>query len=206
VARLRGVSSYARRGPTREPYDTVLLVCEGKKTETNYFARLRAVNGLSSANIHIMHSGATDPISIVEFAQARLNDFDRVFCIFDRDGHDGYDAAVARIVALNNTKIAAITSWPCFEFWVLLHFGYTSAPFARTHDVSSCDRVVREVKRHMPDYQKATPNVYDLLAGRLNDAVRHGIRLAAENRRSGSRSPATRVHELVQYLLALRAQ
>ena len=32
----RGPESYKRRGPVREAYDYVLIVCEGAKSEPNY--------------------------------------------------------------------------------------------------------------------------------------------------------------------------
>ena len=77
----RAAGSYARRGPVREPYDRVLIVCEGKKTEPYYFRGLRLHYRLSSANIEIMPADGTDPLSIVSFAQTRLGDYDRAFCV-----------------------------------------------------------------------------------------------------------------------------
>jgi len=57
----RSAKAYARRGPTREPHDYVLIVCEGTKTGPNYFFGLSNNYSLSSANIKILHGGATDP-------------------------------------------------------------------------------------------------------------------------------------------------
>jgi hypothetical protein len=77
--RRRTAGSYARRGPVREPYDRVLIVCEGKKTEPYYFGGLRLHYRLSSANIEITPANGTDPMSIVSFAEARLDEYDRAF-------------------------------------------------------------------------------------------------------------------------------
>jgi len=38
---MRRPESYRRLSPQREPYDYVLIVCEGEKTEPNYFYGLR---------------------------------------------------------------------------------------------------------------------------------------------------------------------
>jgi len=37
----RTATEYVRRGPEREPYEYVIIVCEGKKTEPNYLNGLR---------------------------------------------------------------------------------------------------------------------------------------------------------------------
>ena len=206
-ARRRTARSYARRGPVREPYDRVLIVCEGKKTEPYYFGGLRLHYRLSSANIEITPANGTDPMSIVAFAEARLDEYDRAFCVFDRDGHQNYDAAVARVaqsVERNEEKLVAITSWPCFEFWLLLHFDYSAAPFNRAGRKSPCERVISKLLNHIPNYTKGQRSIYDLLAAKTPDAIRHASRLNRENLQTGSTNPSTRVHELVEYLIALR--
>jgi hypothetical protein len=205
--RRRTARSYARRGPVREPYDRVLMVCEGEKTEPYYFGGLRLHYRLSSANIEITPAEGTDPISIVSFAEARLNEYDRVFCIFDRDGHQNYEAAVSRVAQSaegHAGQLVAITSWPCFEFWLLLHFGYSAAPFNAAGTKSSCDRVISQLMNHIPDYTKGKRPIYDLLAPKIRDALRHASRLHRENLQTGSTNPSTRVHELVEYLIALK--
>src|SRR5882757_9752287 len=95
----RQAKTYARRGPQREPYDLVLIVCEGTKTEPNYLTGLRNAYRLSSANIKILPAGATDPMSIVAFTQSEMTreQYDRAYCVFDRDGHQTYDGALQRI-------------------------------------------------------------------------------------------------------------
>ena len=187
--RRRTAESYARRGPIREPYDRVLIVCEGEKTEPHYFGGLRKHYRLSSANIEITPADGTDPVSIVSFAEARLGEYDRAFCVFDRDGHQNYTAAVARVaqsVEGRAGKLVAITSWPCFEFWLLLHFGYSAAPFHRAGNKSSCDRAMSKLAAHVPGYNKGLKNVYELLAPRTADAIQHARRLHRENRRTDS--------------------
>src|SRR5215207_5340983 len=125
--RGRSADTYSRPGPVRQPYDHVLIVCEGRKTEPNYLQGLKSAYRLSSANIKVVHPSATDPMSIVRFAEAELRDgdYDRVYCLFDRDTHSSYTTAIQRVSNLPAARagqLSAVTSVPCFEVWLLLHF------------------------------------------------------------------------------------
>jgi len=107
----------------------VLIVCEGAKTEPNYFNEIRVLERLSSAHVKIIPSAlGTDPLSVVnssieEFE--KIHAFDKVFVVFDRDDHLNYDNAIAKAEATdgklkNDEKQAvpfeAIASVPSFEF------------------------------------------------------------------------------------------
>jgi len=56
-----------RQAMKKAPYDIVLIVCEGEKTEPNYFNELKKAFRLSNTNIKIVGRGA-DPLSVVNFA------------------------------------------------------------------------------------------------------------------------------------------
>jgi hypothetical protein len=106
-----------------------------------------------------MPADGTDPMTIVSFAEdeASRETYDSIYCVFDRNGHANYDAALRRIANSKQGKtgkLTAITSWPCFEFWILLHFRYSSAAFIATPGESACDKVVGQVRRHLVDYSK----------------------------------------------------
>lgn len=205
---MRRRSSYQRRGPIREPYDFVLIVCEGLKTEQKYFQRLKEVFRLSSANIEIARPDATDPWSLVKFAEQRLQDrdYNRAYCVFDRDGHATYDRAINHISRTYGTegRLRAIASVPCFEIWILLHFRYTSEAFNSVGGRSACDRVMSKVKTHFADYAKGHQDVYDRLAPNRDQAMINAARLLKENIRTGSVNPGTQVHKLVEYLCNLK--
>jgi RloB-like protein len=205
----RSAKTFARRAPTREPYDVVLIVCEGTKTEPNYLRGLRLAYSLSSTNIIILHGGVTDPRSIVEFALSEMgkDPYDRVYCVFDRDGHQTYDEALSLIATSAEGRagrLVAITSLPSFEVWLLLHFIFTSSPFAATGSRSAGDNVMAELLKHMADYQKAHKGVFEALASRLNTAIANAKRLERHNRAAGTNNPHTKMHELVEYLIAIK--
>ena len=88
-----------RKGPKREPYDRVLILCEGSKTEPSYFRSLVDWYRLSTANVVITGSGS-DPSSLVNKAKSlrdkekrRGDQYDAVYCVFDRDQHTHFNAA-----------------------------------------------------------------------------------------------------------------
>ena len=207
----RSARDYQRRRAIREPYDVVLTVCEGEKTEPNYLKGLQKAYQLSNANIMIVPGDGNDPVSIVKYALKTYwkadGVIDRVFCVFDRDGHINYQQALDRIATSSlgkKGKLEAITSVPCFELWILLHFVYTTAPFMASGGRSACENVIEAVRGHLPEYEKVMTDVFEKLQPNVDTAVTHAERLAEHNRDTDSENPATKVHELVKYLGTLK--
>jgi|SRR5579859_295043 len=205
----RTAASYARRGPQREPYDVVLIVCEGAKTEPHYFEGLKRAWRLSSANIHVQSTNASDPPNLVAYAvqQLKTGGYDRVFCVFDRDSHAGFDQALNEIAQSEEGqggRPTAIVSWPCFEVWIRLHFGFTTKEFTATGKHSACDNVIRDLNGHLNNYAKGSKTIFAELEGKLGDALANAKRLAAHNAKTGAESPATGIHDLIAYLRGLK--
>lgn len=204
---MRRPRSYARRGPVREPYDAVVIVCEGSKTEPYYFNRLRVVYRLSSANIKVMPADNSDPMSVVRCAESELirGGYNRAYCVFDRNGHANYALALTTISqSQHRDRLFAITSVPCFEVWILLHYIFSTAPFTTVGNDSAGDRVFKEVRKHFPTYVKGYPQAFDDLLDKLEQAIKNGIQLEKHNIKTGSNNPATSVHILVDYLINLK--
>jgi hypothetical protein len=214
MQRGRFAKSYARSPPIKNPYDRVLIVCEGAKTEPKYFRGIRIRHGLSS--IEIERSRGTDPITIVAYTLDRLNErdrFDKAFCVFDRDrtrGNANFDTALTQIresPAGRANKLRAVFSCPCFEVWVLLHFVYHDGPFNDAGGRSPCDNVLRMVKDHLIEYDKdLQPDVLDALIDKSDFAIANARRLETHNRATGSPNPATSLHILVDYLRNLKSR
>lgn len=203
-------STYRRRGPTREPYDVVLLVCEGRKTEPNYFKEARLAYRLSSVNIQIQQPPGNDPLTIVEFAIVELErdpDYNRAYCVFDRDEHSNFEQAIRRAEGsqvYKSGKLYLTPSVPCFEIWVLLHYRYTTSPYAPAAGQTACERLISDVRQYFTDYEKGHKTVFAQLSGMLDQALSHATRLEKHNSDTASENPATRMHRLVQYLKELR--
>ncbi|WP_457573176.1 RloB family protein [Desulfolithobacter sp.] len=205
--RERKAASLRRRGARRDSYDTVLIVCEGEKTEPNYFRELRDDLRLNTANIEITgDTGGSSPMDVVNYGFEHYEEYDRTFCVFDRDRHTNYQQALNKIRDKRKRKghtIQAVTSVPCFEFWLLLHFRKTTRNFD-TGPGSICDRVISELKAHLPDYTKGTRGVYHRTKDNLDTAINHAREVVRHCESAGTDHPSTKVHELIGYLQNLK--
>ena len=197
----------ARDKPRREPYDRVLIVCEGSKTELFYFTELARRYRLSTANIEILGEGA-DPRTLVNKAKElrqkerkRGDKFDKVYCVFDRDEHATFDDA--SLVA-QHRKLELSRSWPCFEFWILLHFLYTRAPYVRSGDKSPAENCMTDLQVHWPEYAKAKRGTFEMLENRLGDAKLRAAQALDDAEKTNEPNPSTEIHELVIYLQGLK--
>jgi hypothetical protein len=203
----RSAASYRRREAVREPYDRVLLVCEGKKTEPYYFEGLRIHYALNSVNISIRPADGSDPVSIVQFALRHIDEFDRGYCVFDRDEHANFDTALTMLRESQpgqTGKLTAIPSFPCFEIWPLLHFRYSTAEIYRVGRQSPGDVAVRELSKFIPGYTKGHSGVFRILLPTLPVGMRNAAQLERDNIRTRSNNPGTKLHRLVHYLMHLR--
>lgn len=199
---------HARRNASRAPYEKVLIVCEGEKTEPNYFLELVDHYEINTANVYVDGDCGSDPLSVAEHAIKRYQKekgtdepYDQVYCVIDRDAHPNFDAAISK---LNSQKPArtfhSIVSVPCFEYWLLLHFNYTTAAFVAAGGKSAGDRVLSELKGYWPEYGKGKLGVFVHLFQALDFAKANAARGLADAKRTGSTNPSTNVHELVEYL------
>lgn len=202
---------HRRRMAKRAPYDRVLIVCEGEKTEPHYLSWLRNELGLNRANVVISDKKrGLDPKSLVEYAIEEYKkepDFDHVFCVFDKDKHSTYQGALDKIRSVRlrgRPKIHAINSVPCFEFWLLLHFIYTTRQYCAPPGASNCDLVIVELQEHIPGYEKGSAWYLAYIADKTDDAIRNAKQLEAFHHTSGTDNPSTKVHILVEYLMALK--
>lgn len=181
----RAEAGLRRPKPRKRLYDRMLIVCEGAKTEVNYFLAMRRELRIPSADIQVVHSHfGTEPIQIVQSAEElflKTRAFDRVFVVFDRDEHLTYHNALARVTALdcklkNDNKRAvpfkAIPSVPNFEFWILLHFREVLAFMPRAEVFSELRK-----QAHYPAYAKNSLTVYSDTKGAIPKATQRAEHL-----------------------------
>ena len=192
--------------PDRHPYDRVLIVCKGTKTEPYYLEELRDHFHLSTANIEVIGSG-TDPESLVNKAiylkrneKKRQDGYDKVYCVFDRDSHPGFSHA-SEIATTNGINLAR--SWPCFEYWILLHFSYTRKPYMKTGQKSAADNCIEDLKKEMPHYAKGSRELFKQLLPCLTQAKQRASRALMDAQKTQGNNPSTEFHLLVCYLLTL---
>ncbi len=207
----RKVKSLRRRPARIAPHDVVLIACEGEKTEPHYFEELKQAFRLSNANIRVSGRGV-DPLSLVDFAiqtYRKEPDFDCIYCVFDQDRHKTYYNALDKIRRTRlkgGGRIFAVPSVPCFEFWILLHFTYTTRPFDAPAGGSICQQVIRQLEKYLPGYQKNDRGIFRQTQGFLDIAITRARQVKKFHQTSGTDNPSTNIHHLVEYLRGLKKQ
>lgn len=203
-----------RKKAKRDAYACVLIVCEGEKTEPNYLRELIDHLKLNSANVEVDGRCGSSPDSIWGYAKRCCQEevkkgdaYDRVYCVFDRDSHTTYDATVAAIhSAKPKGRYYVITSVPCFEYWLLLHYEFSTRPYNRTGRSSPCDCIIEELKGkgYLPDYSKGDKGVFAQIMGQTDRAIAYSKRALCHAQKADTDNPTTLMHNLVEYLQNLK--
>jgi hypothetical protein len=204
---LRRGQRLARKKATRAGLPAILIVCEGKQTEPNYLGGLCEMHGINRANVILIPGdGETSAIQLVQKATRRFQidrDFDAVFVVCDCDGQDLTDARRHAAKPIKNVSgqmltVQLITSRPCFEFWLLLHFEYFARPFLNAASV------IDILERHLTDYDKADRLIFPKVQSGLERALGNARRLKTELAEIGAQTPDTDMADLIETLMTLR--
>lgn len=196
---VRDTKSFNRSKPKLKPQPTVLVICEDKKSRKRYLEDA-AVHFRIKVSVEITHTGKTDPLNIVKEALSRQGKFDRVYCAIDRDTHETF--AQAQALAKTSKKVDLVASYPCFEFWLLMHFGFSRKPYTSVGKHSAADLLIKDLKTHPPfeNYDKGKDqSVFNHLLDRFADALLIASSVLAQAIDSGEMNPSTRLHELIAY-------
>jgi RloB-like protein len=213
------VRTLKRRAAQRAPYERLLIVCEGEKTEPHYLQEIKNEYRLSTANVQVWPSEkGTESTQVIEFAEELFHDgdrqkgieprsFDRVITVFDRDDHATYHNALAKSSALDAKRLKndlkepvhfeAVASVPCFELWLLLHFEDVQTPTRR-------DEVYKRLKVHLPIYDKAQGGHWAKTKNKLEIAVQRAHARAMVTSAHDGNETYTDMHKLVLRLSTLK--
>jgi hypothetical protein len=180
----------------------IKIVCEGGKTEPNYFNGLLRYSGLKLANPAYKPRDHS-PLGIVREAIMQYKNARKlkipanqihIWAVFDRDGHAGIPEAFDQ---LSHFPIGIAFSNICFEFWILLHYQRTSRQF------QNCDEVIKFIRdNHDEDYGKANDH-FNRLKDRIPAAIESAKWLtdthwAFDDRQIWERNPYTDVYKIIQ--------
>lgn len=202
----RPTNSFARGVARFRPQPTILIICEDKVSSHDYLKKA-AQHFRASAIVEVDHCGKTDPQGIAENALRRCKDYERVYCVVDRDSHKNFHAAI-KIVADSKKNVELIISNPCFEYWIIIHFNYTRKGYTSMGAASSGAQALKELTsiKDMSDYEKGNAGqLFERLLPRLETAERHAARSLADAVGCGEFNPSTQMHLLIQQLRKLAA-
>lgn len=202
----RTASSFARGEPKFSEEKLILVLCEDTKSGKQYLQEA-ASHFRANLLVDVAHAGVTHPSGIVAHAIERQNKYDEVYCAIDRDSHVCFDRALD--MAKAHKKITVIPSYPSFEFWILLHFGYSRKPFNRTGRLSPGDCVIRDIKTYalLADYDKGKDRSYfnELLGKPFQIARKAAPRVLKDAQDSEALNPSTEIHLLIDKFESLSA-
>jgi hypothetical protein len=193
----RSALSFKRGKPRFKPQPQILIICEDSKSAKTYLEEA-AIYFRASAKVEITHCGYTDPKGIVQNAIRHLKPFDEVVCVVDRDEHTNLDPASE--LQRSHDKLTLLISYPCFEFWLLLHFGFTRAPF----DTAGSVMQALVTKPGMAQYKKgSTQGLFQTLLPKLPHAIHHADKCLAQAAELNEMNPSTPIHQLIRRLMDL---
>jgi len=149
------------------------------------------------------------PLSVVDYAIEeckKTGDYNRIYCVFDKDRHETYETAlekVSRAKLRGGAKLFAITSVPCFEYWLLLHFAETARPYGASASFSPCEELLRDLKVHISDYEKGN-DVFGTIYPLIDQAIRRAEIRERNCAADRNDNPSTKVHHLITYLQEIK--
>lgn len=183
----------SRQFEVKQERRRILIVCEGKQTEPNYFRAFRI------PGVEIRVEGLGDHTTSLVARTIELStdgDYEQVWCVLDRDSFplDRFNAALE---LAENNKVQVAYSNEAFELWYVLHFDFLHA------GVSRADYITILSQRLGVPYFKNNRDMYDLIVARQATAVKNAERLHRRYApcRPGHDNPSTTVYLLVKELL-----
>ena len=192
---------------TRNKLIYFLIVCEGEKTEPNYFKALEKDLPVGVVDVDIEGAGR-NTIDLVNYTIQKvgrsIRRYDRVWIVFDRDDFPDYNfnAAVQKAEANN---INSAWSNEAFELWFLLHFQYVNVGMKRQKYHEFLEREIRKASGNNDyEYKKNAIDTYDILKifGNEGQAIVWAKTLAGtfSDARYATHNPCTFVFKLIEEL------
>ena len=203
------ISRKDRLKSKRQAPANYLIVCEGKKTEPNYFNGLkRKINekygnkvDVLIPNIDVKGTGM-NTTSLVKYTQKTVNHANKVYgqvwVVFDKDDYNDEQFDLA----IDNCNYNVAWSNPNFELWLLAHF-------KKVNRYISKDDVLQELskefqKKGLGDYTKNDTNIFEKITGegKLHTAIKNCEYMEGlnEDGHASQRNPMTKVYKIVDGL------
>ena len=182
-------TSHDRAIDRRPQIPRILIVCEGERTEPDYFSQFKVTTTVKGE--------AMNTLSLVERTKSLRDEdkrFDQVWCVFDLDSFPkrNFEKAI-QLAKKENIRVAY--SNEAFELWYVLHFDYLQSQVDRKQYMTILD------DRLGKKYTKDDRTIYDLLLPRQAQAIANAKRLLEQHHLqhlpSSDKKPSTTVHELV---------
>lgn len=141
----------------REERRTVLLVTNGRNTESSYLEGLKRRADRTRYSITVKFVDG-DPLTVLkELSGPRsdLSEFSEVWVVVDHDGQDRSQFLTrCRKLSTRHTAVHGVVSVPCFEVWLIAHY----VPVRNYVNQKEAQRHYREVTRLSQKEEKSLPS------------------------------------------------
>jgi hypothetical protein len=171
-----------------------LVVCEGKKTEPNYFAKAideinKNIDEQYKLKVKIIGTGmntkslvkATEMQVEIDKYSCNVVPYGKIFVVFDKDSFAPEDFDQAITMCENNGYIP-LWSNQAVEFWFLLHFNYICSKMDRAEYSKKLNEYFKN-KESNYKYKKNDVEIYNLLCkyGSLDNARKYAKKISDEH-------------------------
>ncbi len=200
-----------------------LIVCEGERTEPNYFDSIRRMLPKEMADRITVKGKGYSTLRLVEAAceknRERLSTgmppYYHIWVVFDKDSFedDDFDNAINKISALDCYPVSdevqhqrwhAAWSNEAFELWYILHFqDTTGGALSRSVYQQMLEKHIRDCCGVDRPYKKNAADMFPLLMRYTPQAIeraKNALRTQT-GKPPHAQNPATMVHLLVEELL-----
>ena len=171
--RNNSISRKSKFGSKKQAPTNYLIVCEGKKTEPNYFDGLKKqINNKYGNKVDVLipkieiKGTGKNTTDLVEYTQKFVNYsnkiYGQVWIVFDKDDYNNNQFNNA----IKNCKYNAAWSNPNFELWLLSHFRKNNK-YITKNDV--LDALNKEFKNNgLNIYKKNDINIFEKVSKNEN--------------------------------------
>lgn len=196
-----------RRPATRTPKERIFVLTEGEVTEIEYLQEIRTQFELPKELIIIQKAKSTQAKNIVseivglkkrntrEARRSKEAKIDQWWVVVDTECRPELLGNAIKTARDNGIFLAL--SDPSFEFWLRLHFGYTTAPYG------SVDALIKELreKNYLPHYDAKNKHLdTEILIPLLATAMKNARQLRKNHTLLGIGQPRTDCDLLVDAL------
>jgi len=190
-----------------------LILCEGKKTEPNYFsAFIKSINNNNKIDVKLCGEGANTESLVKrvekyfdccrEIGASKRIPYSKIIFIFDKDSFkdEQFNNAIFRA---KNTYKNCIVAWSneSFELWLCLHFEYIDAALDRNQYNTRMKNYLNE------KYIKNDPEILGKIinsGGSVENALRNAKKLIKNKnlKNPAKANPVTLVYEAIEALIS----
>ncbi len=197
-----------KRSGSRSIEKRLFILCEGKKGKSEYAYFESLINSCNfkgkKVEVAVIDSKKNTGRELVKEAK-KHKEFpeDSLWVVYDKDG---YTLHAETFITARDNNINIGFSSISFEYWILLHYEYTTYSFTKCNEVISYMK-----KKKYIDYSKSSLEIFDFTKDKLSTAITHARRIKVHQKKVNPEStpiyeynPYTNLDELIEEIFKLQ--